>query len=79
MFVYASRSLLLPSKDHSRVFPLPRGYTGEVPDWAADTDYFQALVREKKIVLPESKRDRDLQTAQEAGEKRKVRRGEKVE
>ena len=64
MFVYASRSLLLPSKDHSRV-----------PDWAANTDYFQALVREKKIVLPKSKRDRDLQTAQEAGEKRKIRRG----
>ena len=68
MFIMAKRSILLPSKDHSKVFPVARGFTGEIPDWAAETGYFKELVQDNKIVVPESKRDKDLQDAAETPE-----------
>lgn len=63
MFILAKRSVLLPSRDHSQAFPVARGFAGEIPDWAADTRYFKELVQDGKIVVPESRRDKDLQKA----------------
>ena len=45
-------------------FPVSRGFVGEIPDWAADTDYFRALVKDGKISLPASHKDRDVEAAQ---------------
>ena len=40
---------------------------GEAPDWATSTRYFRELVADGKIIVSESRRDRDLQAADEAG------------
>lgn len=76
MFVMSKRRVLLPSKDGSRSHLVPREYVGEIPDWAADTDYFRALVTDGKIKVPQSHKDRDTQAAAEKGVK--VRRGSKT-
>lgn len=65
MFILAKRSVLLPSKDYSQSFPVFRGFAGEIPDWAAGTRYFKELVKEGKIVVPESRKDKDLQASAE--------------
>ena len=77
MFIMAKRRVLLPSKDGSLHHLVPRDYVGEVPDWAADTDYFRALVADGKIVIPDSRKDKDTQTADEKPVK--VRRGKAEE
>ena len=56
MFVFSNRNVILPSPDGSRAFPVSRGFVGEIPDWAADTDW--------KISLPASHKDRDVEVAQ---------------
>ena len=63
MFILANRNIILPSAKGEQSFQVKRGFIGEIPDWAADTPYFQALVKDGKIVLPESKKDKDLQEA----------------
>lgn len=68
MFILAKRSVLLPSTDYSQSFPVARGFAGEIPDWAADTRYFKELVQDGKIVVPESRKDKDLQKAAETAE-----------
>ena len=72
MFVLAKRSVILPSKDGRQHHFVPRDFVGDIPDWAAETDYFRALVAEGKIGVPESHKDRDTQT--EAEKPAKVRR-----
>ena len=76
MFILAKRSVILPSSDGSRKYAVPRGYTGEIPDWAADTNYFRALVAEGKLSVPESRKDKDTQAAAE--KPAKIRRGNKT-
>lgn len=76
MFIYAKRNVILPSADRSQMHPVRRGFVGEIPDWAADTAYFKALVKDGKIVLPETHKDKDLQQAEEKPVK--VRRGRKT-
>ncbi len=56
MIVVSRRNLLIPSPDGSQKFHLPRGYMGPVPDWAAKTAYFKALVADGKIVVSETKK-----------------------
>lgn len=63
MFIVSRRNIRLPSADGSRVYPVSRGFIGEVPDWAADTDYFRALVADGKIGIPETHKDTDVETA----------------
>lgn len=65
MFIVAKRNVLLPSVDCSRTYPVVRGFMGEIPDWAAKTDYFSALVRDGKIEIPASKKDKDIVQAVE--------------
>ena len=65
-------------------FPVPRGWMGEAPDWATNTYYFRELVADGKIIVSESRRDRDLQAADEAGtaaakKRRKAYEAEKAE
>lgn len=65
MFVVSKRNIILPSPDGSQAFPLSRGFMGEVPDWAAQTPYFAELVKDGKIGVPESKKDKDIAGAEE--------------
>lgn len=76
MFIMSKRNVILPSKDGKQQHSVSRDYIGEIPDWAADTEYFQALVRDGKIVIPDSRKDKDTQAAEEKGVK--TRRGNKT-
>ena len=60
MFIFSRKHVRLPSKDGSLSFDVPRGYVGEIPEWAADTKYFRALVADGKISLPNSTADKDV-------------------
>lgn len=75
MFVLSKRNLILPSPDGSRSIRVRQDYVGEIPDWAAQTAYFSALVADGKIV-PTTTRDKDTQAAAER--KVKTRRGREV-
>lgn len=76
MFIYSNRNVILRSQDGAQSHPVRRGFVGEIPDWAGDTDYFRALVKDGKISLPASHRDKDVQAAEE--KPARVRRGKKV-
>lgn len=71
MFIMAKRNLLLPSKDGSNKHPVAKDYIGEIPDWAAETRYFKALVADGKICIPASHKDADLQSEAEKPVKRR--------
>lgn len=60
MFVVSKRNIILPSSDGTQTFALAKGFMGEIPDWAADTSYFQALVADGKIGVPATKKDKDV-------------------
>ena len=76
MFILCKRNVILPSPDGSKHYPVQRDYIGKIPDWAADTDYFRALVADGKITIPESHKDKDTQEAAE--QKVTTRRGKTV-
>ena len=75
MFVLPKRNIILPSPDGSKTVRVRRGVLDTIPDWAAETAYFKALVAEGKIVVTTA-RDRDTQAAEE--KKVKTRRGKEV-
>lgn len=76
MFVMVKRNVILPSRDGSKKHAVSRDYVGDIPDWATETAYFRALVRDGKIVVPDSTKDKDTQAAAEKGVK--TRRGSKT-
>lgn len=61
MFVVSKRNIILPSANGEKTYPLARGFIGEIPDWAAQTDYFRALVADGKIGVPASHQDKDVE------------------
>ena len=63
MFITANRNIVLPSADGTRRFQVERGFVGNIPDWAAKTAYFAALVKDGKIIAPKSKKDKNLEGA----------------
>ena len=75
MFIFSKRNFILPSLDGSTSVRVKRDFVGDIPDWAAETPYFQSLVADGKII-PTSKRDADTQAAAE--KKVKTRRGKEV-
>lgn len=68
MFITAHRNVIIPLG--GKAYPISRGFVGEVPDQVAQTAYFQALVRDGKISIPASKKDRDIADAMEQEPKR---------
>lgn len=64
MFILSKRNIILPSPDGSQTVRVTRDFLGDIPDWAAETEYFKALVSDGKIVLSE-KTDKEIQTAVE--------------
>ena len=75
MFVLSKRNIEIPALDGSAVIRLRAGVMATVPDWAAETAYFKALVADGKIV-PSSKSDKSTQAAAE--KKVKTRRGKET-
>lgn len=75
MFVLSKRNIIIPAPDGSSAVRLAREQLAEVPDWAAKTGYFQALVKDGKIVLT-GKSDKETQAAED--KKVKTRRGKEV-
>ena len=75
MFVLSKRNIVIPAPDGSTAVRLERGQIADIPDWAARTAYFQALVSDGKIVAT-GKADRETQAAAE--KKVKTRRGKEV-
>ncbi len=76
MFVLSKRNIILPSPDGSVSVRLARDGMCAIPDWAAETAYFKALVADGKIV-PAGMSDSETQAA--AAEKPvRVRRGKEV-
>lgn len=65
MFIVAKRNVLIPNADGSMVYPVSRGYIGTVPAWVENTDYFKGLVKDGKISVTESYKDKDLEKAEE--------------
>lgn len=65
MFIAAKRNVILPSADGTESYQVQRGFVGEIPNWAAKTPYFDALVKDGKISVPESKKDKDIADAEE--------------
>lgn len=75
MFVLSKRNIVLPAPDGSAAVRLRAGMMETVPDWAAETDYFRALVKDGKIV-PSGTSDKETQRAAE--KKVRTRRGREV-
>lgn len=75
MFVLSKRNIIIPAPDGSVSVRLAREQLAEVPDWAANTEYFKALVADGKVV-PSGKDDKSAQAAAE--KKVKTRRGKEV-
>lgn len=75
MFVLPKRNIEIPSPDGSAVIRLRAGVMATVPEWAAETGYFKALVADGKIV-PSNKSDKATQAAAE--KKVKTRRGKET-
>ncbi len=75
MFVMSKRNIILPSPDGTASVRLVRDFVGEIPEWAAQTEYYRALVADGKIV-PTGKSDKDIQKADE--KKVKTRRGKET-
>lgn len=61
MFIMSKRNVELPSRDGTQTHKVEKDFIGTIPDWAARTPYFEALVKDGKIVLPASSKDKDLE------------------
>lgn len=72
MFVLSKRNIIIPGPDGSAPVRLARGQMCTVPDRVAKSGYFQALVKDGKIVVT-GRSDREAQAAAEKPVK--VRRG----
>ena len=63
MFIVSKRNIMLPSADGAQSFFVSLDFVGDIPDWAAETAYFRALVAVGKIAVPESRADKDVESA----------------
>lgn len=68
-FVVSNRNIVIPSPDGRERVRLPKGFMGTVPDWAPQTAYFKALAADGKLIVSESKSDKDLEKERKAAEK----------
>ena len=75
MLVLSKRNIVIPAPGGTASVRLRAGLMETVPDWAAETEYFKALVADGKIV-PSGTSDKETQKAAE--KKVKTRRGKEV-
>lgn len=76
MFIMSRRNIELPCKDGAQIHRVAKDFVGEIPDWAAGTPYFRALVADGKIVVPASTKDKDLTAAEEESDLDKAKLSE---
>lgn len=69
VFVMSNRNVVIPSPDGKTSVRLSRGQMGPVPDWAPGTAYFKALAADGKLIVSESKSDRELEKGRKAAER----------
>lgn len=69
VFVVSNRNIVIPSPDGRDRVKLPKGFMGAVPDWAPKTAYFKALVADGKLIVSDSKSDKDLEKERKAAER----------
>ena len=77
-FVVSNRNIVIPSPDGRERVRLPKGFMGAVPDWAPKTAYFKALVADGKLIVSDSKSDKDLEKERKAAEKAQKEAEEKA-
>lgn len=65
MRVLSKRNILFPSPDGSLVYPLLKGYIGEVPDWVTTLPYFRACVADGLVEPLKSYKDSEVVPLQE--------------
>lgn len=75
MLVLPKRNIVIPAPDGTTPIRLMRDVMCNLPDWAAETSYFKALVADGKIV-PSGKSDKETQAAHDKPVK--TRRGKAV-
>lgn len=69
MFILSNRNIVLCTRNGDESRLIRRGFIGEVPDRFCNSPYFDALVKEGKIVLSATTKDKDVVRAAEDGEK----------
>lgn len=69
MFILSNRNIVLATRDGDESWYIQRGFLGDVPDRFCQSAYFSALVKDGKIVLSGSRKDTDVVSAAEQGEK----------
>ena len=67
MFLLSNRNVDLCTRDGDETFTVSRGFIGEIPDRFCHTPY-DALVKDGKIVLSATAKDKDIVKAAEEGE-----------
>lgn len=72
MLIYSKYNFILPSEDRSQTVLVKRNCIGEIPTWAAETDYFKALVKDGSIVVTTPKQADKVAEAEVAKEVKKV-------
>lgn len=63
MFVLAKRNIVLPNADRTEMLLLHKDAFEDVPEQFTRTAYFAELVNDGKIVVPETRKDKDIETA----------------
>ena len=65
MFIVSKRNIIVPGNEVRESHFIPKGYVGNVPGWVAETNYFEELVNDGKISISKSKKDKDIEKAEE--------------
>lgn len=68
MFVVSKRNIILPGPDGEK-FHMPRDYMGPVPAWAEGSAYLKALAADGKVIISDSGKDKDIDTAEKKRKK----------
>lgn len=65
MIIVSKRNIVIPSDDGKTSYFVPRDYIGKIPDWATKTRYYGELVKDGKIVVSDTIKDKDVTAAEE--------------
>ena len=76
MRVLSKRNILFPSPDGNLVYPLLKGYIGEVPAWVTKLPYFKACVADGLVEPLKSYKDSEVVPLQEKAVPRRAKKEE---
>ena len=69
MFILSRRNIILSTVSGDETLQVKAGWLGEVPDRFCNTPYFRALVKDGKISVPQSTREKDVAAAADDGDR----------